>query len=61
MPRKKGTPDARPAKRWSDTVGSTVAAEGIAWGFFEKGFGPYVVIDGARVYVEGLERSRAEL
>jgi len=30
--------------------------EGIAWGALEKGFGPYVILNGDRVYVDGLDR-----
>lgn len=61
MPRQKGVPGARPAQHWADVVGSTVVGEGIAWGFYDKGFGPYVIIDGARVYVAGLDKERGKL
>jgi hypothetical protein len=60
-PRQKGTPGARSAQPWADVVGSTVVAEGVAWGFYDKGFGAYVILDGSRVYVEGLDKARDTL
>jgi hypothetical protein len=38
-------------RRWSELVGKTVSVEGIAWGSFEKGWGEYVILHSAQVYV----------
>jgi hypothetical protein len=45
--------NVKPApKRWSDVIGRRVQIEGIAWGAIEKGWGPYVIMNGSRVYVD---------
>jgi hypothetical protein len=47
-------------KKWADIIGSKVAAEGIAWGATEKGWGAYVILESARVYVDGLDLLKAK-
>jgi hypothetical protein len=44
-----------PPRRWSELVGKNVAVEGIAWGSFEKGWGEYVILHSAKVYVPGAD------
>lgn len=36
-------------------LGKRVQAEGLLWGAFEKGLGQRVILDGATVYVRGID------
>jgi hypothetical protein len=38
-------------EKWDDVIGAEVFCEGLAWGEFSKGIGPYVILDVGRVYV----------
>lgn len=40
------------AKAWSEVVGKRVQVEGVSLGQFEKGIGPYIVLENGTVYVD---------
>ena len=40
---------------WNDMVDQIVDVDGLAWGAFEKGIGPYAVLPRGRVYLKNLD------
>lgn len=49
------------AKPWSEIVGKRVQAEGLAWGAFEKGLGPRVILDHVAISVRGVDFVKRDL
>lgn len=42
-------PDSRV---WKEIVGRNVVVQGLFWGAFEKGYGPYVIMNGSKIYID---------
>jgi len=49
MPAENSKPDSI---AWKDAVGKSIVVQGIAWGGFEKGLGPYVIMNRSVLYVD---------
>jgi hypothetical protein len=48
-PRGSEKPDSR---AWKEIVGRNVVVQGLFWGTFEKGYGPYVIMNGSVIYID---------
>ena len=48
--------------KWDDIVDKRVVAEGLAWGHFSKGIGPWAVLgNGERIYISGIDYGEHDL
>lgn len=46
---------------WDDMMGSIVEVDGLAWGAFDKGLGPHVVMANHKIYLENIDLIEADL